>query len=139
MDRAISVPYDKSFYRTNAHYSNLYFGASLKALTQLAAEKGYAFVGCNLGGSNAFNVKKEFIKGDRLPSVSISEGFRPDKCRQGRNPDNTLSYLRGEERLAAHQEAQSDQRKYRRGRGFIRQLVYLFNTGIIALRSVQST
>ena len=100
MYRAISVPYDKSFYRTNAHYSNLYFGASLKALTQLAAEKGYAFVGCNLGGSNAFYVKKEFIS-DKLPAVSIEDGFRPDKCRQSRHPDNTLSFLRGDDRTTA--------------------------------------
>jgi hypothetical protein len=66
----------------------------------MAEEKGYSFVGCNLGASNAFYVKKEFIS-DKLPSVSIREGFRPDNCRQGRNPDNTLSYLRGEDRLAA--------------------------------------
>jgi len=56
--RSITVPYDPRFYRTRAHYSNLYFGASLRALTELAAEKGYAFVGCNLNGSNAFYVKK---------------------------------------------------------------------------------
>ena len=99
-DRAISVPYEKDFNRTRAHYSNLYFGASLMALTDLAVEKGYAFVGCNLAGSNAFYVKKEFVS-DKLPSVSIAEGFRLDKCRQSRNSDNTLSYLRGEDRLAA--------------------------------------
>ena len=98
-DRAISVPYEKDFNRTRAHYSNLYFGASLKALTDLAIEKGYAFVGCNLAGSNAFYVKKEFVT-DKLPSVSIAAGFRADKCRQSRNPHNTLSYLRGEDRLA---------------------------------------
>jgi hypothetical protein len=100
IDRTISIPYEKNFHRTTAHYSNLYFGASLRALTDLAAEKGYAFVGCNLGGSNAFYVKKKFVT-DKLPSVSIAEGFRPDKCRQSRNPDYTLSYLRGEDRLAA--------------------------------------
>jgi hypothetical protein len=100
MDRTISIPYEKDFNRTRAHYSNLYFGASLRALTDLAAEKGYAFVGCNLGGSNAFYVKKKFVT-DKLPSVSIAAGFRPDKCRQSRNPDYTLSYLRGEDRLAA--------------------------------------
>jgi hypothetical protein len=99
-DRTISVPYKKDFNRTRAHYSNLYFGASLKALTDLAVEKGYAFVGCNLAGSNAFYIKKEFVT-DKLPSVSVAAGFRSDKCRQSRNPDNTLSYLRGEDRLAA--------------------------------------
>ena len=33
-DSAITVPYDPQFDRTKAHYSNLYFGASLKALVQ---------------------------------------------------------------------------------------------------------
>jgi len=35
MDRAITVPYNPSFDRTEAHYTNLYFGASLKALVVL--------------------------------------------------------------------------------------------------------
>lgn len=46
-ERAVTVPYDASFYRTNKHFSNLYFGASLKALTLLANKKGYDLVGCN--------------------------------------------------------------------------------------------
>ena len=38
-ERSISVPYRSDFNRTNAHFSNLYFGASLGALTSIA-EKG---------------------------------------------------------------------------------------------------
>jgi len=44
---AITVPYDPKFVRMKAHYSNLYFGASLKALCYLAEKKGYAFIGSN--------------------------------------------------------------------------------------------
>ena len=43
--QAITVPYDPAFNRTKAHYSNLYWGASLSALASLGRSKGYAFVG----------------------------------------------------------------------------------------------
>ena len=32
-ERAVTLPYDASFYRTKAHYSNLYFGASIRAMS----------------------------------------------------------------------------------------------------------
>lgn len=40
------------------HRSN-YFGASLGALAKLGAAKGYALVGCNLSGVNAFFVRND--------------------------------------------------------------------------------
>ena len=36
-----------------------YFGASLKALELLLAKRGYALVGCNMLGSNAFFIRRE--------------------------------------------------------------------------------
>ena len=57
--QAVTVPYDPEFYRTKAHHSNLYWGASLKAFVMLANKKGYVFVGCNHNGNNAYFVKKE--------------------------------------------------------------------------------
>lgn len=53
-ERAISIPYQPDFVRTSVHHSNLYFGASLAALYDLALEKRYAFVGCNQAGNNAY-------------------------------------------------------------------------------------
>jgi hypothetical protein len=38
-----------------------YYGASLASLTALAEEKGYALVGCNLTGVNAFFVRKDLL------------------------------------------------------------------------------
>ncbi len=38
-----------------------YFGASLKALESLLASRGYALVGCNLLGCNAFFVHKDLV------------------------------------------------------------------------------
>ena len=47
------------------HHSNLYCGASLPALRELGERKGYAFVGCNSNGNNAF-----FVTADRLGSTA---------------------------------------------------------------------
>ncbi len=97
-DRSITIPYDKTFSRTNAHYSNLYFGASLSALNYMAVKKGYALIGCNLAGNNAYFVKRELLN-EKVKEVSIHEAFKESKFREGRNKDYSYSYLAGESRL----------------------------------------
>ena len=59
----IAVPYKQDFSRTAAHYSNLYYGASLSAQHSLATKKGYVLVGSNVFGHNAFFVRSD-IAGD---------------------------------------------------------------------------
>ena len=44
---AVSIPYDRAFDRATAHYSCLYWGASMRAFESLADRKGYALVGSN--------------------------------------------------------------------------------------------
>jgi hypothetical protein len=56
-EKALSVPYRSDFNRTQAHYSNLYYGASLKAMTKLGELKGYDFVGVNLARNNSYFVR----------------------------------------------------------------------------------
>lgn len=73
-DRAVTVPYDDGFERRKADASNIYYGASLKALCGLAERKGYDFVGVNRAGLNAFFVKKE-LRPARLPALTVAEGF----------------------------------------------------------------
>lgn len=58
----LSVPYDPAFERTKAHYSNLYFGASIRALCSLATRKGYRFVGTTSTANDAFFVREDFAK-----------------------------------------------------------------------------
>jgi hypothetical protein len=41
--------------------SSDYFGASLKALEDLLASRGYALVGCSVLGTNAFFVRKDLV------------------------------------------------------------------------------
>jgi len=57
----LTVPYDASFNRTEKHYSNLYFGASIKALIELASAKGYQFIGSGSAGVNAFFVRNDMV------------------------------------------------------------------------------
>lgn len=73
-DAAVTVPYEESFDRFRSPRPTVYFGASLKALCMLAERKGYAFVGCNSNGVNAFFVRKD-KKPDRIRELSAAEGF----------------------------------------------------------------
>lgn len=95
-ERAITVPYKPDFIRTKEHYSNLYFGTSLKALCLLAEEKGYAFVGSNSVGTNAYFVKKERLGG--LVPKSAEEGYVQSKFRESRDVNGNLTYLSGKSR-----------------------------------------
>ncbi|RYG06602.1 MAG: hypothetical protein EOO02_00050 [Chitinophagaceae bacterium] len=98
-ERTITVPYRKDFYRTRAHYSNLFFGASLSALNLLAVEKGYALVGCNLAGNNAYFVRNDLLN-EHVPRLTVQQAFKTSKFRESRGEDYSLTYLRGRERLA---------------------------------------
>lgn len=97
-ERAISIPYNPDFQRHMAHYSGLYWGASLPAFCHLAEQKGYDFVGCNSAGNNAY-----FIRKDRnpLPPLTAREGFVESRFRESRNAAGNLTFLSGEARLAA--------------------------------------
>jgi len=89
-ERQLSVPYDPRFSRAAAHYSWLYFGASLPALAALAARRGYALVGSNSAGNNAFFVRRDLLGG--LPEVSAAEAWMPAQFREGRGRDGRLSF-----------------------------------------------
>ncbi|UCF65948.1 MAG: hypothetical protein JSW33_08895 [bacterium] len=91
IDRAITVPYDKNFNRTNKHYSNLFFGSSLKALQLLAQEKGYAFIGCTSAGNDAFFVRKDKLN-QIVKEKTLKEGYVLPKSRQNLDIKGNLTY-----------------------------------------------
>jgi hypothetical protein len=95
-DRAVTVPYDPAFNRERAHYSHIYYGASLRALCLLADRKGYAFVGCESFGVNAFFVRRDLMT-DRIREVSIEVGYRRGRFRAARDRRGRLAYLTAEE------------------------------------------
>ena len=96
-DRAITIPYNKNFIRKNAHYSNLYYGASLSALNYAASKKGYSLVGCNRAGNNAYFVKDHLLN-ERIKKMSVEDVFIESKFRESRDKDYSLSYLSGQKR-----------------------------------------
>lgn len=97
-DRLITIPYDKNFIRTKMHFSNLFWGASLPALSSAASKKGYSLIGCNLAGNNAYFVKKDLLN-EKVKALSIDKAFKVSKYRESRNRDNSLSYFSGRKRL----------------------------------------
>ena len=93
----ISIPYSADFLRQNAHFSYLYWGASLGALCMLAEKRGYFFVGCNSAGINAFFVRKDVIGNLRV--MSLDEGYVVSKFRDSRDEKNKMSFVSGEDRI----------------------------------------
>ncbi|MGH8629907.1 MAG: hypothetical protein ACREU7_03965, partial [Burkholderiales bacterium] len=91
-ERAVSVPYDSRFERRAAHYSGIYYGASLRALWLLAKRKGYALVGCNSAGNNAFFVSRELVPAS-LPGRDPEEAFVPAQFRESRDRQGRLALL----------------------------------------------
>jgi hypothetical protein len=98
-EAAVTVPYAADFQRTAAHHSNIYYGASLAALTALSARKGYDLVGCNSAGNNAFFVRRD-VRPASLPVRTPGEAFRPAQFREARTSDGTLAFLSPEEERA---------------------------------------
>ena len=97
-EAAVTVPYDPRFARGEKHWSWLYWGASLAALTRLASEKSYALVGGNRAGNNAFYVRRDVL-GD-IPEVTVEEAYVQSRFRESRSPAGELSYISAhEERL----------------------------------------
>lgn len=98
IERSITVPYDKHFIREHAHYSNLYFGASLRALHQLSSEKGYSFIGCNSAGNNAYFVRNDYIN-DNVSEIPLETGYVISQFRESRDREGNLSLLSGADRI----------------------------------------
>ena len=92
-----NVPYDKYFQRTKAHYSNLYWGASLAALYHLGNSINYAFIGCNSNGNNAYFIRRDKL--GRLKELTLAEGYVKAKYRESRDKKGKLTYITRQKRL----------------------------------------
>lgn len=94
---AVTIPYSDQFNRTRAHYSNLYFGASLGALCQLGKAKGYVFAGSNSAGSNAFFVREDVAS--NILAIDSRAGYVESKPRESRDQNGRLTFLNGRDRI----------------------------------------
>jgi hypothetical protein len=95
----VSVPYSADFWRTKAHHSNLYYGASLRAFDHLLSNRGYRLVGGNAAGNNAFFVRSDLIN-SKIQPVSVDAAYRKTSFAEGRNADGSLNFVRGNDRRA---------------------------------------
>lgn len=100
IDRAITIPYAADFQRSKAHFSNLYWGSSLKALHLLALQKGYDFIGCNSAGNNAYFILHDLMN-ERVAKVSLEQGYVRSKYRESRDREGRLTFLAAMERAEA--------------------------------------
>lgn len=78
--RAATVRYDPQFDRFAPHPSGYYHGASLAGLAKLGRDKGYALVGCDSSGANAFFIKRELLGGELL-EVEPGDCYYPARRR----------------------------------------------------------
>jgi hypothetical protein len=96
--RKISVPYSTNFQRSAAHSSNLYWGASLGAMTHIADIKGYALVGTNTASTNAFYVRKELVN-SKIEVLSVEAAYSPSNYRDSRDENGALTFVGGADRF----------------------------------------
>ena len=83
-DLSVTVPYDPAFVRGEKHFSNLYFGASIKALERLAKLKGYSLVAGNSAGNNLFFVRKDLLN-TKIRECCIEDAYSLQSFTEERN------------------------------------------------------
>ena len=98
-ERAVAIPYDPAFDRADAHHSNLYWGCSIGALKRVADEKGYALVGSNSAGNNAYFVRRDRM--GTLRELGVREAHVVARYREARDEAGNLTYAPREARLQA--------------------------------------
>jgi hypothetical protein len=97
-EAAVAIPYDPGFQRTQAHPSNLYWGASIKALEIVARRRGYTLVAGNRAGNNVFFVRDDVL--GSLPPLAAADAWAPSRFRESRDAEGELTYVGDrEERL----------------------------------------
>ena len=89
--KAITVPYKKNYVRSNEHYSNLFYGASIKAFIDLLKKRNYFFIGTNSAGNNAFFVSQNIWK--KAKKLIYEKKIFISKFRESRNSKGELTFL----------------------------------------------
>lgn len=96
-DLEITVPNFDNFNRTKQHYSNLYWGMSLKALVNLMIKKKFIFVGVNALKNNAFFINEDYKNFIQEIAESIKsqklEDFTNHQFMESRDKNGNLNYL----------------------------------------------
>jgi len=73
--RMISVPYDPDFDRTKKHESNLYYGASITAISYLLEKNNYSLIEVSNLGNNVFFLRNDLLNKSDIP-LKADKSFR---------------------------------------------------------------
>lgn len=95
----ISTPYQANFYRTSAHRSNMYYGASISALNHLATNRGYSLVAGNSAGNNVFFVRNDML--GPLKPQSVEKAYVRAAFREARSVGGAVELFTFSSRQAA--------------------------------------
>jgi len=76
----------------------LYFGASIKAIEYILNGKGYILVGTGMTGGNAYFVRNDLMT-EKLALLSKNAINFNGFCREIRDKEGNLSFLRGVDRI----------------------------------------
>jgi hypothetical protein len=93
----VTTPYDPGFVRERAHFSKVFYGASISALSDLAAAKGYSLVAGNSAGNNVFFVRNDLL--GSLRTVRPLDVYREAPFREFHDEQGRLTYYDFETRL----------------------------------------
>ena len=98
----VTVPDQEDFDRSMYHYSNLCFGASLKAYIKLLDQMGYVFIGTSISKINAFFVRKNELSKislKDLPDINDLKFHTQSNIRESRNKDGKLNFLNEQKKI----------------------------------------
>ncbi len=88
----VSVKENSDFDRTKAHYSWLFYGASILAFIELLASKGFIFVGTNRAGNNAFFLHENDAESFPLDLPKDLEKYVDWRVRESRDLNKRLDF-----------------------------------------------
>ena len=86
----VTTPYDPAFVRERAHFSRVFYGASISALCELAKAKGYSLVAGNSAGNNVFFVRNDLLGG--LRAMAPREAYRQAQFREYHDEQGKLTF-----------------------------------------------
>jgi hypothetical protein len=86
----VTTPYNPNFVRDTAHFSKVYYGASISALNKLAVSKGYSLVATNSVGNNIFFVRNDLIKS--IPILTPSQTYLRSHFREFHDESGNLTF-----------------------------------------------
>lgn len=86
----VTTPYDAGFVRDTAHFSKIYYGASISALCTLAGRKGYSLVASNSAGNNVFFVRNDLLSSLRV--LSPAQAYRQAQFREFHDESGQLTF-----------------------------------------------